>query len=89
MRGREGDALLCLRGDTRLSFTVGSDKSVLNGEEITLPMAVYSADGLPYVPANVLFDAFGIEYTYDDGILDITSVIDPGIEYAERTNARK
>jgi len=52
--------LTVMHGDDTMTFTVGSDRSLVNGREITLSHRVESADGLPSLPIEDLLHHLGI-----------------------------
>ena len=57
-----GELLVKNAADTTVLFTVGSDKAIVNGEEVTLERPFDKYDGLPMLPLCWLCDVCGIAY---------------------------
>ncbi len=56
----------------KVTFTVGSDKAVVNGKEVSLAEKVSLKDGLPVVPLCFLYDSLGMKYTFENNVLRVS-----------------
>lgn len=54
-------------------FTLGSRRSVVNGEQRLLPIPVECKDGLPMLPLELMSEVFGFKFKYKAPKLSITT----------------
>ncbi len=54
--------------DTEFTFTVDSDKVLVNGEEKTIAKPFYLYDGIPVLPMRFILDQAGIGYTAETSL---------------------
>ncbi len=71
--------------DVSFLFTVGSDKCIIDGQEVTLDKPFYTFDALPVIPLKFVLDRAGITYEEtEQGI----NAIQRDYDYAEIVGAR-